>query len=107
MTSRPSYKQRLAKKAERQREYRKHMKDKRRPSRDDIAVAYFHWLVKWTTRKGGWKTFYGSLEKVTDQLVERGFDRNQTEDAIETLVDKIKSGWEFQRKPDFENSANE
>ncbi|MBG6143376.1 hypothetical protein IWQ51_001495 [Labrenzia sp. EL_142] len=107
MTSRPSYKQRLAKKAERQREYRKRMKDKRRPSKDDIAVTYFHWLVQRTMRKRVWNTFYGSLDKVTDRLVERGFDRVETEDAIETLVDKIKNGWELRCKPDFEDTANE
>ncbi|MEP3431177.1 MAG: hypothetical protein ABJN98_21010 [Roseibium sp.] len=107
MTSRPSYKQRLAKKAERQREYRKRMKDKRRPTRNDIAVTYFHWLIRRTERKGGWDVFYGSLDKVTDRLVERGFDRMETEDAIETLVDKIKNGWELRRKPEFEDTANE
>ncbi len=103
MTARPSLKQRLAQKAERQRDYRQRLKERRRPSRTDISVTLFHWLTQRTARKGDWMVFNRMMDTVADRLVARGFDREETEQAIEALVEKIEDGWEFQRKPEFED----
>lgn len=107
MTSRPTYKQRLAKKAERQRTYRKRVKDQRRPSRNDITATLFHYFVLKTVKVRNWKNFYKVMEKVTDRLVERGFDRMASEEAIDALVDKYKDGWEFQRRRTSDGDSDE
>ncbi|WP_434055095.1 MAG: hypothetical protein RDA78_09625 [Roseibium sp.] len=104
MTARPSYKQRLAQKAERQRDYRQRLRARRRPSRADISITLFHWLTQRTARKGNWKVFDRMMNTVRDRLVARGFDKAETEQAIDALVKKIEGGWEFQRKPEFEDN---
>lgn len=98
MTSRPSYKQRLAKKAERQRDYRRRIKKENRPSRNDIAATVFHLMVTETVRAKNWKQFNIIMDKVVNRLVDRGFDREATEKAINALVDKYEDGWDFQRR---------
>lgn len=98
MTSRPTYKQRLAKKAERQRAYRSRVKTENRPTRNDVAATVFHFLVMETVRVGNWKQFNIIMDKVTDRLVDRGFNRAASEKAINALVDKYEDGWEFQRR---------
>ncbi len=105
MPPRASLKQRQAKKAECQREYRQRQKDARRPSRDDIATTTFHLIVQETARVGNWNTFNKILDLVTARLVERGFDKVATTKAIDDLVEKYENGWDFQRKPDFEDQA--
>jgi|GEM_PF-3712321 len=105
MPPRVSLKQRQAKKAERQRKYRQRQKDARRPSRDDIAATTFLLIVQETARVGNWNTFNKILDLVTAKLVERGFDKVATIKAIDDLVEKYENGWEFQRKPDFEDDA--
>ncbi|MEP1934514.1 MAG: hypothetical protein ABJN75_22885 [Hoeflea sp.] len=107
MSSRPSYKQRLAKKAERQREYRKRIKDQNRPSRNDITATLFHYFVLETAKVGNWKDFNKVMEKVTDRLVDRGFDRTASEKAIDALVDKYEDGWEFQRRRSADHDFDE
>ncbi|CTQ72784.1 hypothetical protein LAX5112_03299 [Roseibium alexandrii] len=98
MTSRPSYKQRLAKKAERQRDYRRRIKKENRPTRNDITATLFHYMVRRTDKIDEWKKFNGLMSKVTDALVERGFDRAASEKAIDSLVDRIVDGQEFRRR---------
>ncbi|MEP3429985.1 MAG: hypothetical protein ABJN98_14960 [Roseibium sp.] len=107
MSSRPSYKQRLAKKAERQRAYRKHIKDQKRPSRNDITATLFHYFVLETAKVGNWKDFNKVMEKITDRLVERGFDRTASTKAIDALVDKYEDGWEFQRRRSSDHDFDE
>ncbi|WP_417691602.1 hypothetical protein [Roseibium sp.] len=105
MPPRASLKQRRAKKAERQRNYRQRQKEARRPSRNDIATTTFHMIVQETARVGNWSTFNKMLDLVTARLVERGFDKVATEKAIDDLVEKYENGWEFQRKPDFKDDS--
>lgn len=98
MTSRPSYKQRLAKKAKRQREYRNRIKKENRPTRNDITATLFHYMVRQTDKVGEWKNFNALMRKLTDLLVERGFDRAASEKAINSLIDRIIDGLEFRRR---------
>lgn len=98
MPSRPSLQQRQAQKAVRQRAYRQRQKDARCPSRDDIATTTFLYLVQETARVGSWDTFNEIMNRVTDRLVERGFDRQASTQAIDGLIDRYEDGWEFQRR---------
>lgn len=107
MPPRPSLKQRQTQKAERQREYRQRQKDARRPSRDDIASTTFLYLVQETARVGNWDTFNEIMDRVTDRLVERGFDRKASTRAIDVLIDRYEDGWEFQRRRSPEDDLDE
>lgn len=107
MPSRPSLQQRQAQKAARQRAYRQRQKDARRPSRDDIATTTFLYLVQETARVGNWDTFNEIMNRVTDRLVERGFDRQASTRAIDGLIDRYEDGWEFQRRRRGEDSDDE
>lgn len=107
MPSRPSLQQRQAQKAARQRAYRQRQKDARRPSRDDIATTTFLYLVQETARVGNWDTFNEIMNRVTDRLVERGFDRQASTQAIDVLIDRYEDGWEFQRRRRGEDSDDE
>ena len=106
MPPRASLKQRQAEKAKRQREYRRRQKDARRPSRNDIAATTFLMVVQETARVGNWNTFDKMMDLVTERLVERGFEKVATMKAIDDLVEKYENGWEFQRKPDFEDDSD-
>jgi hypothetical protein len=103
----PQIRQKQAQKAKRQRQYRQRLKDARRPSRDDIAATTFLFLVQETARIGNWDTFYTIMDRVTDRLVERGFDRQASTTAIEELVERYEDGWAFQRRRRAEDDLDE
>lgn len=96
MPSRPTLKQQLAKKAQKQRNYRKRLKDSRRPSREDISVALLVWIVRRTKKQKDWTVFNHMMGSVARTLEDRGFDKTETEKAIDALVERIEEGWDFQ-----------
>lgn len=38
------------------------------------------------------------LDKVADLLIEQGYDKRATDTAIDSLLDRYESGWDFRRK---------
>ena len=91
-----SRRERLEKQRLRQREYRRKQRAARKPSRDDIARAALHWSVKRALPDEA------TMDKLADRilpiLVAQGFDRRKTDEAFDELVERYRSGWEFQAR---------
>ena len=91
-----SRRDRLEKQRLRQREYRRKQRAARKPSRDDIARAALHWAVKRALPDEA------MVDKLADRilpiLVAQGFDRRKTDEAFDELVERYRSGWDFQAR---------
>ena len=93
------YDARLAKQREYQREYRKRMKASKTPDRNAIAHAFLHYTVSEALDKDSTKQkLMLILDKVADLLIEQGYDKRATDTAVDSLLDRYESGWEFRRK---------
>jgi hypothetical protein len=92
---------RLREQRERQQEYRSEQKRLKRPDRDDVARVALRWLIVETnTRLANEPQRMTFMETVLlDELERLGFDRKQSDDVLEDLVDRyVKEGWDFRRK---------
>ena len=75
---------------ERQADLRRRNREKRRPTRDDVAR-----IVLWLTRvheKEMPKAWERIADGIIDQLAEQGFDTRESELVIEDLVQRYTSG---------------
>jgi hypothetical protein len=98
-----SRRERLQKQKERQRELRAAAREKRRPTRDDIARALLHFAVTENIRQDRESQLADLEDRIVAVLISQGFDRRETEAVLEALVDKYRSGWAFQRKRGVQN----
>jgi hypothetical protein len=93
-----SRRERLERQKERQRELRAAAREKRRPSRDDVARALLHFAITENIRQGRERQLADLEDRIVAVLTSQGFDRRETEAVLEALIDKYRSGWAFQRK---------
>jgi len=92
--TRKSKKQRNAEQAIRQRLVREAAREKRRPTRDDIA-RMFLWKVISDAHRGGedGRTLINKLaDRVVDGLESQGFDAQEGYDVYDQLVRKYSNG---------------
>jgi hypothetical protein len=75
------------------------MKAARKPSRDDIARVLLHFAIAENLKRGREQEVFRLQDQVVNGLVAQGFDRAASNEAFEELIDKYRSGWDFQRKP--------
>ena len=94
-----SNRQRLTQQRERQRLYRAKMKAARKPSRDDIARVLLYFTIAENFKRGREQEVFRLQDQIVNGLVGQGFDRAASNAAFEELIDKYRSGWDFQRKP--------
>lgn len=94
---------RLREQRARQQEYRDQQKQFRRPGRDDIARIALQWLIvntaKLAEREGNPTRMNKVEEAILEKLVEQGFDRAASDQALGDLIDRYVDGrWDFRRK---------
>jgi len=94
---------RLREQRARQQEYRDQQKQFRRPGRDDIARIALQWLIvntaKLAEREGNPARMNKVEEAILEKLVEQGFDRGASDQALGDLIDRYVDGrWDFRRK---------
>ena len=97
---RESNEERLAKQRAYQRAYRQRMKANKVPDRDAVAQAFLHHVV--TSALNSERTqqrLLRVLDEVELLLINMGYDRNGTRNALNGLLDRYEAGWSFQRKP--------
>jgi hypothetical protein len=99
--------ERLRKQADRQRDYRKKMKQERAPSRDDIARALLHFAVTENLKRDREAELHRLMDHVVDILEEQGFNRRKADEAFDSLVDRYENGWGFRRRLFLEKSWEE
>lgn len=92
-------KQRLRKAAERQAAYRQRLKNRRKPTTEDIAIVYFHYVTTHSTRGDARRYFNTLLQRLADKLVDLGFDPIASRIAIDDLVERYQSGENLTRGP--------
>lgn len=88
--------ERLRKQRERQRKYRMRQRQSRKPTRDDIARAALDWAIREVLKDEERLDRLG--DRIIPVLVRQGFDRKQTDEAFDELVERYKRGWDFQRR---------
>lgn len=94
---------RLREQRERQQAYRDEQRRLRRPGRDDIARVALRWLILGTAKlaeREGNPTRMNKVEMdILEALVEQGFDRMASDQALGDLIDRYVDGqWDFRRK---------
>lgn len=95
--------QRLRDQRERQQAYRDEQRRLRRPGRDDIARVALRWLIlgtaKLAEREGNPARMNKVETDILEALVEQGFDRSKSDEALGDLIDRYVDGkWDFRRK---------
>ncbi len=76
----------------RQAELRQRNRDKRRPSRDDVARIVLWQVITRVHRTGKTEEWERILDGIIEQLVEQGFDERESDLVIEELVERYTSG---------------
>ncbi|SKA31760.1 hypothetical protein [Consotaella salsifontis] len=90
---------RNADQADYQRAYRAAQKERRRPSRDDVARVLLNWIITLLLENKDHDGLMNFRTGVVLRLVEQGFDRKESQLRFDGLIDKYEDGWDFRRKP--------
>ena len=99
MASSKQQAERLRKQRERQKEYRDRMRAERKPTRDDVARVFLHFMIAKAMKSGNQDGMEKLIDLLLDGLADQGFDKDASLDAIDDLIDRYtKRGWDFRRK---------
>lgn len=91
--------ERLRKQRIRQQEYRDRLRAERRPSRDDVARVFLHFMIVKAVKSGDKDGMEKLINMLLDALEAQGFDRDASLDVIEDLIFRYtRRGWDFRRK---------
>lgn len=97
--ARQSDKERLEKQRRRQQELRTATLAEKRPSRDDVARVALYWLIRRAIEKGQEAELEKFQDKVVSMLTQQGFSEKASDEVLDDLVHKYRSGgWPFRRK---------
>lgn len=92
-------KQRRQRAADRQKVYRHRLKDRRKPTTEDITITCFHFLAANSITEKA-RHYFGVLsDRVIEDLVELGFDPVVSRLAYDDLVERIERGERLKRGP--------
>lgn len=106
--TRMSAKQRAAEQTVRQKEHRDRAREKRRPSRDDIARVLLWQMITGVSEKrpDRRKVLDRLCNEIVDELEKQGFDPRESEDVFEALVTKyVRGPSPFQPKRHLQKDA--
>ncbi|MEE9922386.1 MAG: hypothetical protein PBV01_03235 [Brucella anthropi] len=99
MASNRQQAERLRKQRERQKEYRDRLRAERKPTRDDVARVFLHFMIAKAMRSGNQDGMEKLIDMLLDGLADQGFDKDASLDVIDDLIDRYtKRGWDFRRK---------
>lgn len=99
MASNKQQAERLRKQRERQKEYRARLRAERKPTRDDVARVFLHFMIAKAMRSGNQDGMEKLIDMLLDGLADQGFDKDASLDVIDDLVDRYtKRRWDFRRK---------
>ncbi|MEF2074193.1 hypothetical protein [Consotaella aegiceratis] len=93
--------------ADYQRGYREKQKERRRPSRDDIARVLLNWIITLLLENDDHHGLMNIRKGVVLRLVEQGFDQKESQLRFDSLIDKYEDGWDFRRKPHLAEPTSE
>lgn len=85
--------------AERQKAYRKKLKERRKPTTEDIAIVAFRCLVSAKKTKKAQRAFAKLSDQIISELVVLGFNPVASRMAFDDLCDRFEEGAELNRGP--------
>ena len=82
-----------------QRRYRESQKALKKPSRDDVAIAAFHFMVVDALKTARGRRLLDQMQdKIVEVLVKQGFGRTASRTRLDELVERYEAGWQPQKK---------